>query len=79
MGEPRKCLLKRRQSAPDVFTREKMVRELLDRRAGRAAQGYHYELARWWRRAGEPLSLVTFFGGAKKVTRSPRGDRKNQG
>ena len=70
MGEPRKCLLKRRQSAPDVFTREKMVRELLDRRAGRAAQGYHYELARWWRRAGAPFFFgdFSFWASKKKVT-----------
>ena len=39
MGEPRKCLLKRKQSAPDVFAKEMLVRELLGRRAGRAAQG----------------------------------------
>jgi hypothetical protein len=58
MGEPRICLLKRRQSAPDVFAKEMTVRELLDRRAGRAAQGYRYELARWRRRAGAPF----FFG-----------------
>jgi hypothetical protein len=46
MGEPRRRLLKRRQSAPDVFAKEMTVRELLDRRAGRAAQGYRYKLAR---------------------------------
>ena len=53
-----------------MFARENMVRELLDRRAGRAAQGYRYELARWWRRAGAPFFFgdLSFWASKKKVT-----------
>jgi len=39
MGELRWSLLKIGQPAPYVLARVMMVRELLDRRAGRAAQG----------------------------------------
>ena len=70
MGEPRWRLLKLGPPAPYLLPREMMVRELLDRRTGRAAQGHHYELARWWRRAGAPFFFgdFSFWASKKKVT-----------
>jgi len=53
------------------------VRELRRPPCRASSAGSPHELARWWRRAGDPLSLVTFFGGAKKVT-SPSGLNPNQ-
>ena len=58
MGEPHGRLLKRRHPPPDWSAKTQTVRELLDRRAGQAAQGHHNELREVWRRAGAPF----FFG-----------------
>ena len=85
MGEPRGRLLKRRQPAPDVHARELGVRELLDRRAGRAAQGTkirdrpsHQVCPGFRRRAGAPFFFgdFSFWASKKKVTgtgAAPRG------
>jgi len=54
------------------------VRELRSRPALASSAGEPHEFTRLRRRTGEPLSLVTFFGGAKKVT-GPLGLNRTYG
>jgi hypothetical protein len=83
-------LLKRRQSAPDVFAKEMTVRELLDRRAGRAAQGTENPgqtqtsgLSRFSaaRRGALFFGDLSFWASKKKVTgagAAPRNPRRSR-